>query len=361
MRFALYLLAASLALPPLAGAAFAQSTDCSTVGISAEEAPPPLPDYDQPPVPGPGYQWTPGYWAWNNVDYYWVPGTWIEPPQPEVLWTPPYWAFIDGAYVFHRGYWGPHVGFYGGVNYGYGYGGDGFEGGRWDHGTFFYNRSVTNINNVNITNVYNKTVIVNNNSRVSFNGGRDGLTAKPTAADEAIAREPHIPPTHAQTAHLRAASLNSDSFASANHGRPTVAATSHPGDFKGPGVTATGTSHREHENGMTGPATGGMSHENRGPAVTQGQPHEGGAPVDNRRLRERNPEATRGQPHTPPGHPQRVAEPKPPREAPHRAERPQPHPQAPRPQPHREPPRPQPHPQPHGGGGGGRPHEEHKR
>ena len=25
----------------------------------------PLPDYDQPPAPGDGYIWTPGYWAWG--------------------------------------------------------------------------------------------------------------------------------------------------------------------------------------------------------------------------------------------------------------------------------------------------------
>ena len=39
---------------------------------------------------------------------------------------------------------GWHVGFYGGINYGYGYFGRGFEGGRWDNRYFFYNRSVSN-------------------------------------------------------------------------------------------------------------------------------------------------------------------------------------------------------------------------
>ena len=29
------------------------------------------------------------------------------------------------------GYWGPHVGYYGGVNYGFGYMGVGFAGGAW--------------------------------------------------------------------------------------------------------------------------------------------------------------------------------------------------------------------------------------
>jgi hypothetical protein len=351
MRFAFCLFAAALALPPITGAAFAQSTDCSVVGISADEAPPPLPDYDQPPVPGPGYLWTPGYWAWNNVDYYWVPGTWVEPPQPEVFWTPPYWAFINGAYVFRRGYWGPHVGFYGGVNYGYGYGGDGFEGGRWDHGAFFYNRAVTNLNGLQINNVYDKTVVINNNSRVSYNGGRDGLTARPTAADEAIAREPHIAPTHAQTAHLRAASLNSGGFATANHGRPTVAATSRPGDFNGPGVTGSGATHRmEHENGAMAPMSGGkpnemaphettphheelaapggepgVGHEHHGAPATTGGMRGGVPPVEHHAPRQHNPEAMHTPTGTPPTHQEHVVAPRPPahemqhREPPHGA------------------------------------------
>ena len=41
----------------------------------------------------------------------------------------------DG-FVFYDGYWGPHVGFYGGINYGFGYFGLGFEGGRSDNRHF---------------------------------------------------------------------------------------------------------------------------------------------------------------------------------------------------------------------------------
>ena len=144
----------------------------------ADNPPPPLPVYDQPPIPGPGYVWTPGYWDWSNDsdDYYWVPGTWVEPPSYGYLWTPGYWRYYNGRYLFSDGYWGPEVGFYGGVDYGYGYAGNGYQGGRWQNGAFFYNRSVNNITNVNIRNVYNETVVVDNSTHyVSYNGGQGGI------------------------------------------------------------------------------------------------------------------------------------------------------------------------------------------
>src|ERR1700756_2953935 len=63
------------------------------IGISAPVAPPALPVYAQPPLPAPGYIWTPGYWAWGAAGYYWVPGVWVLPRRAGLLWTPGYWAF----------------------------------------------------------------------------------------------------------------------------------------------------------------------------------------------------------------------------------------------------------------------------
>ena len=111
-----------------------------------------------------------------------------------MLWTPGYWGWNDGVYAFHEGYWGPQVGFYGGVSYGYGYTGEGYEGGYWRGRTFFYNRTVNNISNVQISNVYNKTVVVNNTTNVSFNGGAGGTTARATPQQIAAANQ-HVPPT----------------------------------------------------------------------------------------------------------------------------------------------------------------------
>jgi hypothetical protein len=209
------------------------------VGISVRIGPPALPVYVQPICPGPGFLWTPGYWAWSDDDgYYWVPGTWVEAPEAGFLWTPGYWGWNDGVYVWNAGYWGPEVGFYGGINYGFGYFGTGFGGGEWRGGRFFYNTAVMRVNTVNVTNVYvNKTVIVNNTSHVAFNGP-GGVQARPTAHQEAYMHEHHTPPLAAQTEHQHAASQNRALFASTNHGRPAVAATAKPGEFSGRGVVA---------------------------------------------------------------------------------------------------------------------------
>jgi hypothetical protein len=201
------------------------------VGISVRIGPPPLPVYAQPICPGPGYFWTPGYWAWNDDEgYYWVPGTWVVAPVG-MLWTPGYWGWGGGLYVWHAGYWGPHIGFYGGINYGFGYTGVGFYGGEWRGGRFFYNRSVTNVSVTNVTNVYNKTVIVNNNRTVSYNGGNGGINMRPTPQEQSYAREQHTPALASQMQHEHAAMQNRQNFAAVNHGRPAIAATARPGDF----------------------------------------------------------------------------------------------------------------------------------
>ena len=108
-----------------------------------------------------------GYWAYGEAGYYWVPGVWVMPPSAGLLWTPGYWGFGGGVYGWHAGYWGPHVGFYGGVNYGYGYGGVGFVGGEWRGGVFAYNRAVANFGAVHVTNVYENRTIVEQNTIVN--------------------------------------------------------------------------------------------------------------------------------------------------------------------------------------------------
>ena len=223
----------------LSGLTLPTASNAQVICISNASPPPELPVYEQPPIPAPGYIWTPGYWAGGPSGYFWVPGTWVEPPTVGLLWTPGYWGWRDGIYVWNAGYWGPHVGFYGGINYGFGYGGVGYEGGRWENGVFAYNRTVNNFGGIRITNVYEKTVIVEPGiSRVSFNGGSGGTIIRPTPEQEAAAHEQHVAAIPAQLQHERTASANKALQASENHGQPAIAATAKPGEFTGKGVVA---------------------------------------------------------------------------------------------------------------------------
>jgi YXWGXW repeat-containing protein len=241
------------------------------VVVSVGYAPPELPVYEQPICPGDGYLWTPGYWAWDGDDYYWVPGTWVLAPEAGFLWTPPWWGWGGSAFLFHEGYWGPVIGFYGGVNYGFGYFGHGFEGGRWDNGHFFYNRSVTNVNVTVIHNVYNARVENVTVNRVSYNGGQGGINARASAAEEAAARDRHLPPVAAQNQHMEQARSNQQFRASVNHGKPPVAATARPGEFSGRDVTAA-TSEGHYNPPAKGANAGGPA---RPPThASEVQPHE---------------------------------------------------------------------------------------
>jgi WXXGXW repeat (2 copies) len=172
------------------------------VFLSINIAPPVLQVYQQPLCPVDGYLWTPGYWGYGNAGYYWIPGAWLAPPQAGFLWTPGYWGFSGGLYSFNAGYWGPTVGFYGGVNYGFGYGGNGFDGGRWQGGHFAYNTAVSRVNTSVIHNTYVQNVSYGNN-RASFNGA-GGIGARPSSEQVAMARQHNQPaavgPTQARQA-----------------------------------------------------------------------------------------------------------------------------------------------------------------
>ncbi|NYF78475.1 YXWGXW repeat-containing protein [Granulicella arctica] len=218
-----------------AALAFAPAASFAGIFISVGFAPPALPVYVQPPLPAPGYLWTPGYWAYGDAGYYWVPGVWIQPPTPGFLWTPGYWGFAGGVYGWHGGYWGPHVGFYGGVNYGFGFGGIGFCGGEWHGGTFAYNSAVSNFGSTHVTNVYRNTTIVNNttiinNNHTSFNGP-GGVVRQPSAQESQFANERHVEPTANQMSHQTAASQDRGQLASVNQGRPATMAAANAGAY----------------------------------------------------------------------------------------------------------------------------------
>ncbi|MDE3137093.1 MAG: YXWGXW repeat-containing protein [Acidobacteriota bacterium] len=253
-----------------------------SVGVVVQFGPPALPYYAQPLCPGPGYIWTPGYWAWDPAfGFFWVPGTWVLAPFSGALWTPGYWAWVDAddGFVWYPGYWGPVVGFYGGIYYGYGYTGYGYQGGYWRQGVFYYNRAVNQVNVVNITNVYYSQPTSTNGSRVSYNGGTGGINARPDSAQLAAQRERRDGPVREQMNQMNDARRDPGQRASYNHGAPPIAATPQPGRFMDHGVIrATRAGAPYHP-----------AQPNRGPGETRGSspsytpaPRKAGPPPDMR-------------------------------------------------------------------------------
>ena len=203
------------------------------VFISVNFAPPVLPVYEQPPCPEQGLIWMPGYWAYDEDGYYWVPGTWVPAPYEGALWTPPYWGWDNNLYVFHPGYWGQHVGYYGGVNYGFGYMGVGFVGGMWRGHDFIYNTAVMRVDERRVRNVYVDRDVVRrytiaNDRHVSFSGGRDGIHHDPMPEERFADRDRHVEETQFQRSHENAARSDKSFYARNNGGRPSNVVVQRP-------------------------------------------------------------------------------------------------------------------------------------
>jgi WXXGXW repeat (2 copies) len=282
----------------LSSASFAQ------VGISVNFAPPPLPVVVQPPCPVEGYIWTPSYWAWGGADYYLVPGAWVAPPTIGLLWTPPWWGWNNGVYAFNEGYWGPTVGFYGGINYGFGYFGDGYWGGRWEGDRFLYNTAVTRVNTTVIHNTYVDKTVVNKQAtatRASFNGP-NGVKAQPTTEQKAAAENAKkTPPTSEQLARQEAASKDKNLQASVNKGHPSTGAIksfnqTHPtgkgAEGVGAGATGAGAGKAESKIGTASEKAG------FGPGTANAGEHANKHATENFHGNKQNFEGTRGKAHT---------------------------------------------------------------
>ena len=203
------------------------------VFISVGFAPPPLVVYEQPPCPEEGLMWTPGYWGYGPDGYYWVPGAWVPAPYEGALWTPGYWGYSENAYVWYPGYWGQHVGYYGGVNYGFGYMGIGFVGGMWREHHFAYNSAVMRVNNVYIHNTYIDRTVVERNTivnerRVAFSGGPGGIRHDPMPEERMAMREQHLAPTSYQMQHVNSAMGDHNAYARYNGGRPQNVVVARP-------------------------------------------------------------------------------------------------------------------------------------
>jgi hypothetical protein len=161
-------------------------------------------------------------------------------PYTGALWTPGYWGFYSNRYWFHPGHWGLHIGYYGGINYGFGYIGVGYEGGYWNGGRFTYNRLYNNVNERRVHNLYSynagNRAMANreafnresNNARPSFHGGTGGTQVRPRPSEAAAWREPTAPRMNTQVQHAQRYQSSPGQFANTNHGQPARPTVSRP-------------------------------------------------------------------------------------------------------------------------------------
>jgi hypothetical protein len=292
----------------------------------ADSPPPPIPQYEQPPPPSDGYVWTPGYWVWNVAvaRYDWTPGLWARPPRSGLLWTPGYWCYQHGRYGFIPGYWAERVGFYGGVNYGFGYGGHGYDGGRWQGGRFFYNAAANNVGRLPGEFVY-RAEVRQAGPRLGFSGGPAGIQAAPGPEDLAATRAPHYGPTAEQIGRqqtFQGAPGPRPGFA---HTRPAISGDSRPGVH--PGGGADGGRHGQVYGSVPAPApvpAAAVPETRPGPFGSTYQPPPQSAPAPERSAQSVRPPSALAQPpivQSPPsgqGHPPIVQPPQsgPPRRPP---------------------------------------------
>jgi len=135
--------------------------------------------------------------------------------------------------VFHPGYWGPQVGYYGGVNYGFGYLGVGFVGGEWRDHDFYYNRAAWRVDDRRIHDYYEDRRDwdrhwVERDSRTSYSGGPGGIRHDPDQRERMAMRDQHIERTSYQEQHQREAMNNRNAYARFNGGRPANVVANRP-------------------------------------------------------------------------------------------------------------------------------------
>ena len=87
------------------------------------------------------------------------------------------------------------------------------------------------MNTTVIHNVYDRRVVERSVSRVSYNGGRGGINARPTGREETAMRERRFGATSGQAHQESLARSDRRQWASENHGRPGVTASQRAGEF----------------------------------------------------------------------------------------------------------------------------------
>ena len=146
--------------------------------------------------------------------------------RPGYLWTPGYWGWDDGVYCGMPAIGARDVGFYGGVNYGFGYTGDRLRRRLLGSRRFFYNRAVNHIRQRphHQRLQQDRRQQHHRQSRELQRRQRRHPGAARRRQELAAQREPHLQPVSAQLQHEQAARSNP----AAARQRPTTATRRSP-------------------------------------------------------------------------------------------------------------------------------------
>jgi hypothetical protein len=68
---------------------------------------PPQSPYEARPLPTEPMRqiWRAGYWDYDGIAFYWVPGYYMYRPDPTAAWTPDRWEQRAFGWAFVPGYW----------------------------------------------------------------------------------------------------------------------------------------------------------------------------------------------------------------------------------------------------------------
>jgi hypothetical protein len=90
---------------PSTGTSTTQTTTTETVTL-APSAPPPPETESVPPPPSSVVYWQPGRWSWSGTSWAWVPGQYVQRPQPTAVWQPGHWEqAANGGWQWTDGHW----------------------------------------------------------------------------------------------------------------------------------------------------------------------------------------------------------------------------------------------------------------
>ena len=140
------------------GAFIAPAQAQVAISISATIAPPLLPVYAQPAIPGPGYLWIPGYWAWNGSRILLDARLLVDAADGRFLLDAALLGLVERRLCLQRRLLGSDGRVLWRDQLRFRVQRLGYQGGMWQGNTFVYNRTVNNFGNVNIANSYSRPV-----------------------------------------------------------------------------------------------------------------------------------------------------------------------------------------------------------